>query len=174
VAQRLPGLRFCAVLAVVARTRGDARRCGRFPGGATLTGATVLCGFGCCRLDEGRCAPFAGDSPVALRLPGLRFCAVLAVVARTRGDARRLRDIPGGAVLTGATVLCGFGCCRLDEGRCAPFAGDSPVALRLPGLRFCAVLAVVAWMREMRAVCGISPGGATLTGATVLCGFGFL
>ncbi|QDI06333.1 hypothetical protein electrica_00081 [Klebsiella electrica] len=147
--------------------------CGRFPGGAALTGATVLCGFGCCRLDEGRCAPFAGYPPVALRLPGLRFCAVLAVVAWTRGDARRLRDIPrwryayrgdgsvrfwllsrgrgamravcgrfpGGATLTGATVLCGFGCCRADEGRCAPFAGDSPVALRLPGLRFCAVLA---------------------------------
>ncbi|MGM1201828.1 hypothetical protein ACS0TK_02305, partial [Raoultella ornithinolytica] len=76
-------------------------------------------------------------SPVALRLPGLRVCAVC---------------FSGGAALTGATGLCGL----LPRWRCA-YRGygfvrsASPVALRLPGLRVCAVC---------------FPGGAALTGAT--------
>ncbi|HHU5756553.1 TPA: hypothetical protein ACTY9J_002334, partial [Raoultella ornithinolytica] len=80
-------------------------------------------------------------SPVALRLPGLRVCAVC---------------FSGGAVLTGATGLCGlfprWRCASRATGLCGLLPrwryasrsyGDvgavSPVALRLPGLRVCAV-----------------------------------
>jgi hypothetical protein len=135
---------------------------------AALTGATVLCGFGCCRPDEGRCAPFAGDSPVALRLPGLRFCAVLAVVAWTRAMRAVCGRFPGGYAYRG------YGSVRFDSPvartrRCLRRCGISPVAVLSGATVLCGFGCLSPGRGAMRAVCGRFPGGATLTGA-VLCG----
>ncbi|HHS9632054.1 TPA: hypothetical protein ACTXE5_002264, partial [Raoultella ornithinolytica] len=95
-------------------------------GGAMLPGATGMWGL----FPRWRCA-YRGygfvrsASPVALRLPGLRVCAVC---------------FPGGAALTGATGLCGL----FPRWRCA-YRGYgfvrsvSPVALCLPGSQVCTI-----------------------------------